>query len=94
MLLVYFCHLFVSNDDDNIGPHDFDDLYESKSIFRLQERELVQGHSDLMRRKLVEYVNSDGYADRNAFKLTDQAKEELLGELNMASSRPILTRTS
>ena len=87
VLLVYFCHLFVSNDDDNIGPHDFDDLYESKSIFRLQERELVQGHSDLMRRKLVEYVNSDGYADRNAFKLTDQAKEELLGELNISKQQ-------
>ena len=87
VLLVYFCHLFVSNDDDNIGPHDFDDLYESKSIFRLQERELVQGHSDLMRRKLVEYVNSDGYADRNAFKLTDQAKEELLGELNIGKQQ-------
>ena len=56
-------------------------------IFRLQERELVQGHSDLMRRKLVEYVNSDGYADRNAFKLTDQAKEELLGELNISKQQ-------
>lgn len=83
MLLVYFCHLFVNNDDDAIGPRDFDDLYESKSIFRLQERELVQGHSDLMRRKLVEYVNSDGYADRNTFKLTDRAKDELLDELNI-----------
>lgn len=82
MLLVFFCHLFVRDKDDCIRGHDFDDLYDSKSIFRMQERELVQGDSDLIRAKLVEYANEDGFADRTTFKLTDRAKTELLAEVS------------
>ena len=40
-------------------------------------------YSDLMEQKLVEYVNNDGFADRNNFQLTAKVKEELLSELNL-----------
>ncbi len=84
ILLVFICHKLVNDDDDTICGRDFDDLYESKSVFRLQERELVKGQNDLMRLKLVEYANSDGFADRNNFKLTKAAQGSLLAELNVS----------
>lgn len=83
ILLVFFCHLFVRDKDDRISEHDFEGLYDSKSTFHSQERELSQGDSDLMQAKLVEYTNEDGFADRTTFKLTDRAKTELLVELNI-----------
>lgn len=83
MELIYFCHMLVNNDDTNICGRDFEDLFDSKNIFRMQERELVKGYSDLMEQKLVEYVNNDGFADRNNFQLTAKVKEELLSELNL-----------
>ena len=83
ILFVYFCHLFVNNEDDNIGAHDFNDLYEDKFDFKRQRRLLSEGGSGLLKLNLVEYVNDDGFADRDAYKLTDEAKRDLLGELNI-----------
>ncbi|MDE6581460.1 MAG: ATP-binding protein, partial [Duncaniella sp.] len=42
--------------------------------------------SDLFEFKLIENVNEDGMARSDAFKLTDYAKEELLGELNLSTA--------
>ena len=83
ILFVYFCHLFVNNEDDNIGAHDFEDLYEDKFDFKRQKRSLSDGNSYLLTLNLVEYVNDNGFADRDAYKLTDEAKRDLLGELDI-----------
>ena len=84
LLLVYFCHLCVNNDDDNIGFHDFDDLFNPrKGLFRCAKRELERGDHMMQRQGWVKYVNNDGLADRSRFKLTDKAKRELLAEVSL-----------
>lgn len=83
ILFIFFCHLFVNNSDDNISCYDFDELYPTKSIYRSQRNALLNGKSDLFDLKLIENPNNNGFADREAFKLTDSAKKELLIELNI-----------
>jgi SpoVK/Ycf46/Vps4 family AAA+-type ATPase len=83
ILLLYFIHLFVENDDDNIGFHDFDDLFEDKYCFRHIKSSLSDKYNELMELGLVENSNTDNFEDRESFKLTNAAKNELLGELNI-----------
>lgn len=84
LLLVYFCHLCVNNDDNNIGFRDFDGLFEPyKNYYRCARRELERGDHAMQQDGWVEYVNDDGLADRSCFKLTDKAKQELLAEVSL-----------
>lgn len=85
MLLLLFCHLFVTNGDDNINWSDLRFLYDSKRIRSATKAALLDGDHLLIEDKLVENANASGFADRDAFKLTEQAKRELLGELNIKS---------
>ncbi|MDR1884610.1 MAG: ATP-binding protein [Prevotella sp.] len=87
ILLLFFCHLFVENNDDNIRFHDFDNLYESKSTFRYIKGSLSDKSNELFELGLIENPNTDGFEDRESFKLTDKAKNELLGELNIVQKR-------
>jgi SpoVK/Ycf46/Vps4 family AAA+-type ATPase len=87
MLFLFFCHLFVANDDDNIRFHDFEDLFDNKSDFRHFKHMLADKCCDMMESGLVETTNNDGFEDRESFKLTDKAKNELLGELNIKANR-------
>jgi len=82
ILLICFCHLSGNNDDDNIGAHDFAFLYEDKSIasdvkrcFQISDHTLING-------KYIVPVNSDGFVNSEAWKVSDMAKKELLSELN------------
>ena len=84
LLLVYFCHLCVNNDDNNIGFHDFDHLFNPrKEVYRWARRELERGDHAMLQKGWVEYVNDDGLADRSRFKLTDKAKQEVLAEVSL-----------
>lgn len=83
MLFVFMAHLYVENDDDNIGFHDIDDLYDDSEIPSWCKRELRNHESVLFEKGLIENVNENGMARSDAFKLTDKAKEELLSELKL-----------
>jgi hypothetical protein len=83
ILLVCFCHLYVNNFDDNIGFHDFEFLYDKKSRARMVRREFSEGEHPLMEAKFIENTNDEGFVNRVSFKLTDSAKKELLGELDL-----------
>ena len=76
-------HLFVENNDDNIGFHDIDDIFDDNEIPSWVKREFRTRDSELFEKELIENVNEDGMARSDAFKLTDKAKEELLCELNL-----------
>ncbi|MDR2064404.1 MAG: ATP-binding protein, partial [Prevotellaceae bacterium] len=86
-LFLLFCHLFVTNNDDYIGFHDFENLFDSKGLFRGHKNSLFEKHHELILNGLVETTNNDGFEDRESFKLTNKAKDELLGELNLKSSQ-------
>lgn len=83
-LLLCFCHFFVNNYDDNIGFHDFDFLFEDRYEMRSVTRLFKDGHHPLISGKFIENTNSEGFVNRESFKLTDRAKEELLSEINLS----------
>ncbi|MDR1867100.1 MAG: ATP-binding protein [Treponema sp.] len=83
VLLICFCHLFVNNDDENIGFHDIEDIYEHKAEFRRTRHMLEDGSHTLIEMKFIENTNSNGFGDRESFKLTDKAKDDLLSELHL-----------
>lgn len=83
ILLVVFCHLLVNKDDDCICYHDFESIYGSKHDYKDVVESLRGGWNLLLTLRLIEHTNSDGFADRETFKLSDAAKKDLLGELNI-----------
>lgn len=84
MLLVLFSHLFVNNNDDNIGLYDIEFLYE-KFIWSTTKYDLKHDQHILQERKLIEYSNNDGFADRDSFRITTEVKRALFSELNLVS---------
>ena len=85
MMLILFSNLFVNNNDDNIGYHDIDFLYDDKRQWRIAKGLLEAGDHVLIEGNLIENNNSDGFVDRESFRMTDYAKRELFSELNLAS---------
>jgi SpoVK/Ycf46/Vps4 family AAA+-type ATPase len=87
MMLILFSHLFVNNSDDNIRFYDIDFLYDDNRKWRIVKSSLDKENHVLLREHLIEYNNSDGFVDRESFRMTEQAKRELFSELNLASLR-------
>lgn len=83
LLFIFMAHLFVENNDDNIGFHDIDDLFDNDEIPSWVKREFRTRDSELFEKELIENVNEDGMARTDAFKLTEKAKEQFLCELNL-----------
>lgn len=83
LLFIFMAHLFVENNDDNIGFHDIDDLFDNGDIPSWVKREFRLRESELFEKNLIENVNEDGMARSDAFKLTENAKEQFLSELNL-----------
>lgn len=85
ILFIFMAYLYVENDDNCIGFHDIDDLYDNHDIPFWCKRELRKGESELFYYKLIEYVNEDGMARTDSFKLTDHAKETMFPEIQSAN---------
>ena len=85
MLLVLFSHLCVNNNDDNIGYHDLDFLFDNKRTWCCIKSQLSRGDNDLFEDGMIEYNNDDGMVDRESFRMTDKAKTELFSELCLKS---------
>jgi ATP-dependent 26S proteasome regulatory subunit len=83
LLLLLFCHRFVNLDDDSVGFHDFDDLYERKYTFRHIKSSLQNGSNNLMEKKILEYTTDNGFANNEYYRISDEAKEQLFSELNI-----------
>ncbi|GMO47155.1 MAG: hypothetical protein Ta2G_02510 [Termitinemataceae bacterium] len=81
--LIRFCDLYVNNNDDNVGMHDIDDIFETPWDFRIIRQSLQDGSHDLMQLGLLEFANNDGYSDTEHFHLTDKAKSEFLLEFDL-----------
>ncbi|MDO4497601.1 MAG: ATP-binding protein [Bacteroidales bacterium] len=82
-LLIYFCHQFVNNNDDSVRGCDLKFLYDDRGDYFYNKRALESGEHELMKKKLVEYADNDGFLDKEAFKLSDSSKRHLLAELNL-----------
>ena len=87
VLLLCFCHLFGNNNDDNIGAHDIEFLYDRKFLFSEVKQGLSDGSHSLMEGKFVVHTNDDGFVNSDSWKLSDKAKKELLAEMNIKGKR-------
>jgi len=85
MLLILFSHLFVNNSDDNVGWHDLDFLYDGRTTWSYVRNCLSSGDHPLLEANFIENNNDGGFGDRNSFRMTNKAKNELFGELNLTS---------
>ena len=85
MLLILFSHLFVNNSDDNVGWHDLDFLYDGRTTWSYVKNRLSRGDHPLLEANIIENNNDGGFGDRNYFRMTNKAKNELFGELNLTS---------
>ena len=85
MLLVLFSHLCVNNNDDNIGFHDLEFLYDYKREWNSVKSRLAKGDHMLFLLTMIENNNDDGMVDRESFRMTDYAKSELFSELSLKS---------
>jgi hypothetical protein len=83
VVLLCFSHLYVNNDDDLVGFHDLDDVFENNVMHRRIVRSLREGSHILMEMGFIENANSEGFGDRDYFRLTSRAKEELLSEVDL-----------
>ncbi len=83
MMVTLFCHRLVNKEDDDIRFGDIVDLYDNKSEFYRARTELRNGEHELQIKKIVEHLCVDGLADVTRYKLTDNAKRMLLGEMNV-----------
>ena len=84
LILLIFCHLFITNNDDRIGMHDMEFMF-SKWTIRAIKSELEGGRSSLQDARLIEWSSDGDFADREYYRLTMNAKRELLDELNLPS---------
>jgi AAA+ superfamily predicted ATPase len=83
LLLLFFCHRFVNLDDDSIRFHDIEDIYEEKWRFREIKSDLQKGRCELLKNKILEYSNDNGFGDNETFKISTAAKEKLFAELDI-----------
>ena len=83
-LLILFCHLFANNNDDEIRFHDIEFLFPKRQWNKIKCMLNAKCHT-LQYLQLIEYGNDNGLADRETFRLTREAKRELLSELNLSS---------
>lgn len=81
VLLGCFCHLAANNNDDNIGAHDFEFIFDDKWRQKSVKRGFSDGNHPLVCCKYIEYNNSGGFVNKESYRLSDMAKKELLSEL-------------
>ena len=82
ILLLQFCHLFVNNDDDCVGFHNLNSMH-SKGLMRCIKSEFTQGDHELQQMKLIEWSTDGDFAKKEYYRLTMEAKRNLLDELQL-----------
>lgn len=83
LLLVKFCYYLICKDDEDIRFNQMDDVFESDAEFSRAKGNLRKGTHALQKQKLIEFLCVDGIADNTRFKLTEEAKRNLLSEMNL-----------
>ena len=86
LLLLFFCHRLVNEDDDDIRFGQMEDCFSSSASFINAKGVLRNGEHPLMLKKLIEHCCEDGIADTSRYKLTEQTKRTLLAEMKLTTT--------
>ena len=81
-----FANRLVNNDDDNISISDWQDYLYTKSFARRILKNMKEGRSPLVVKKILEPKNNDGVRDANCYHFTAMAKEELFPDMELAGA--------
>ncbi len=84
LILSFFCHRLINADDDTIVPSQLTDLFTRRSAAKRVHCKMSDGSHPLMQAGWLEHMCNNGIADNSAFRLTDKARTELLGEFKIA----------
>ena len=83
MMVAFFCHCLVNKDDNDIRFGQLETLFDNKADFNHAKANLRSGEHKLMEKKLIEHRCEDGLADNARYKLTEEAKRNLLAEMKI-----------
>ena len=83
LLLLFFCHRLVNEDDDDIRLGQIENCFLYSSNYVTAKGLLRSGEHPLMTKKFIEHRCEDGMVDTTRYKLTEQAKRTLLEELKV-----------
>jgi len=86
ILFLYFCYRLEHYDDNDFAYYELVNIFKDED-FRQVKKSLKHKESELFELNLIECVNDNGFEDRDRFCLTDKAKNELLGELNLKENQ-------
>lgn len=86
LLLVFFCQLYSNLCEEHVDWHDLDCLFDNRFIAHHVQSSLYDGSHILMEKNFIENSNDNGFVNRESFRLTDYAKDELLGDLKIKTS--------
>ena len=86
LLLMLFCHYMVNKDDEDIRFSQIENAFENGGAFTKSKGELRTGQHQLQVRNLIEYRCENGIANNTRFKLTEEAKRDLLAELKLTAT--------
>ena len=81
LLLLLMIHRNVHLNDNEITFHDFRCIFPERRDLNRVKEELCDGNHALQECKLIEYVNSNGFIDRESYRLSRKAMSELLSEV-------------
>jgi Leucine-rich repeat (LRR) protein len=87
MILVRFCHHYFNFDNAEMGLNEISRIFDRHTSFIRHKQQFKNGEHVLITQGFIEHTNSEGFADRESFKLTDKTKNELLSDIKIKKSR-------
>ena len=83
LLLVLFCYFLICKGDDDIRFNQMENVFYSTADFNNAKAALRSDSHTLQTAKLIEFRCEDGIVNNTQFKLTEDAKRDLLAELKI-----------
>jgi len=85
ILLLYFCHLLVTENEVEVGNYDIGKIFEVGKLANIK-RQLSLGQHELQREGLIDFSCDYGAVDRTLHCLTDKATKGLLSDVELPSN--------
>ncbi|MBR4560712.1 MAG: AAA family ATPase [Bacteroidales bacterium] len=86
LLLIKFCYYLICNDDNDIRFNQMENVFYNIADFNNAKADLRSDSHTLQTAKLIEFRCEDGIVNNTQFKLTEDAKRDLLAELKITTT--------
>ena len=86
LLLIKFCYYLICNDDNDIRFNQMENVFYNIADFNNAKAALRSDSHTLQTAKLIEFRCEDGIVNNTQYKLTEDAKRDLLAELKITTT--------